>query len=1350
MLTNAYIDTRIETLREPSGSAEQDAAKLVQSVVGVTPAGDFPPRLFVLFLTRPFMPFDGFVKSVRKQLNKAGLSDVPLIGASVAACLFDQNVHESGAVLIGIASPHLEVSVAMAIGADRDAKAAATNLISQLDVESYSGGNLRSSYLMTFFPADHSGNSEELISALRSRTGGQLMMFGGGAVVVEDFSSGLIDDGYQFLNGDILQGSVVAAFVRSELCFGLGVCDGLKKKGDMLAKIDSPASDVIECLEDAKDARGTTVADLVQEHGSLTAFKLPGGEVILPSDDGTRLRLQGPIRNGTPLSVVVPDNRRILKSVQDLEEYLAEFSYVSNDKLNAIFAIGSLLRYRHRHQLRFNPGYALTRAVKRHRGAHFVGVYMDGELGVDRYGISTLGRWSLAELMLADQLTESRHNQLASTALSESSGKTPSTVPEAISLALDTLNLAGYPRGMISMLFRDGEDQWVVGQDARGDRWLEPVLSETERKLGTGDVLATVAEDGKPVFVAHAPTDPRCACSGEGGLAEQANVISFVAIPLPSSTGETIGVLQVDLGDMRSLNDIPESDSLRLHAIASFAATLINHAIKAEALEFVRRLDEIQLDCLSCDTLESGLCRFIEEAATFLNVNAHIRLCQEDGRLKIIGGKGPYYEACLKGRVSVGFDDPRSRMSAALDVFDSGIPSIVNRAADEPRHQEKLEIFADTPLGDAMLQVGSYADFPIQTDGQKPIGTYSFNSAERWFFTESKRRSWADIGNRISYLIEHLTQKELQNRTLKELSFILQITPTLDSQLNVYEALRTLARQIAEAANADAASFYLWDEIRSRFVLRAQHGWHDENWIDAAWHGHGSGLTGTLAVKNSPTHVADVTTERANRNLSTSRYANKVYPTRISDSEQSEFIVIPLHFKNRESSAVLTLHRRYSRNCPPQSRGFTTVDPRILNEAAQIISASVETLLEHDAIKWKAQELARQQKVLRVLATAKPMEKRIHEVCEAIRQEFRCRRCVLYTGSDAKEIVVRVQAPRDGTERVIPDEVVRQVFRTQTTERVRSPFSENQHDPDSVRIENQICRVILPVHAGDRLYGVLDMSWVGMRNNRHRDVLPYHDEAALLDLARQIGNSVHVDNLRREAQSALLALDGIAAYLRDNFHTEFVKTVSAIKRKTENIMNWPGPANLHKELLQLSSVVNKQYGFVNRVKEFSRRFIDSRRAEHAIDELVLGAAERFRNEIDRRGIELKMDPVDRVCSFVDGVQVKEAFETIIGNAVHEMPNGGLLELRLYRDEGEYEWVFEAEDSGPGFPPIEVDSESRMRGGVGLWLARLYCLSHNGQLILPEPGTSGGNGRGESAQGSGTKVSVRMPITETGL
>jgi len=110
-------------------------------------------------------------------------------------------------------------------------------------------------------------------------------------------------------------------------------------------------------------------------------------------------------------------------------------------------------------------------------------------------------------------------------------------------------------------------------------------------------------------------------------------------------------------------------------------------------------------------------------------------------------------------------------------------------------------------------------------------------------------------------------------------------------------------------------------------------------------------------------------------------------------------------------------------------------------------------------------------------------------------------------------------------------------------------------------------------------------------------------------------------------------------------------------------------------------------------------------------------------------------------------QLERAFHNLLVNAGRAMADGGTLTLRTRR-EGDAWIAVDIEDTGVGIPPRAMEkifsigfsdwSNGQKGSGLGLYVARKNIENHGGRIEV------------KSSVGKGTTVTVRLPITETGI
>ena len=70
--------------------------------------------------------------------------------------------------------------------------------------------------------------------------------------------------------------------------------------------------------------------------------------------------------------------------------------------------------------------------------------------------------------------------------------------------------------------------------------------------------------------------------------------------------------------------------------------------------------------------------------------------------------------------------------------------------------------------------------------------------------------------------------------------------------------LKEATARFCRAVNAEVASLYLWDNELKKYILRAQEGWIDPDWVNAARYDKGEGWTGTMALVDRPRYIGDL------------------------------------------------------------------------------------------------------------------------------------------------------------------------------------------------------------------------------------------------------------------------------------------------------------------------------------------------------------------------------------------------------------------------------------------------------------------------------------------------------------
>jgi signal transduction histidine kinase len=144
----------------------------------------------------------------------------------------------------------------------------------------------------------------------------------------------------------------------------------------------------------------------------------------------------------------------------------------------------------------------------------------------------------------------------------------------------------------------------------------------------------------------------------------------------------------------------------------------------------------------------------------------------------------------------------------------------------------------------------------------------------------------------------------------------------------------------------------------------------------------------------------------------------------------------------------------------------------------------------------------------------------------------------------------------------------------------------------------------------------------------------------------------------------------------------------------------------------------------------------------SVTHLVDGLLPAFRQPLRERGVELQLDVPPQLPDVrVDPLQLEQALQEIVSNAIDAMPRGGRLRIGASANGSPAAGAavtLEVQDSGPGIPDQALPSicepffTTRPEGtGLGLAIAKRYVEQNGGTLEI-------------SSGSEGTTVRVRLP------
>jgi signal transduction histidine kinase len=1123
---NTYIQVGLGTLKKPSNNRSADGISLVEGCLKGTELSRCPPKLFVLWATPSFQAYHELLTSIGAQLQQQGLGSVPLIGSSVAACVFDREVHEHGAVLLCFGSRFMEVAISLRLDAQSNPNAAAEDLCSALGLQAEkNAAGYANRFLLAFLPGHGAGadplayRAGEMAEELARLCPPRLHIFGGVS------SAGVKRDtiGVQFFGTQVHQRAAVAGLITSNTTFGIGISHGLKRTGQCfhVSRLDDDGRAILSFREGTPDS---IIAKINSPFVFGMATKHAQEKVIVAWPVQDRLKLLRAVRPGATLEVLQPNARQMLHSVRDLGKSIIHDLRLPSSQVAAVVSVGCVSRYRYRKEHGEEVGAAFRPGYREFPEAVHVGCYMDGELGGDSHAPWQLCNWAISQLFLADEITVTSElrSGINSLATYSHAAITAPSLHDAIERSLDMIEQANYSGSMISIKLPQSGKEFIVAQSARGVLWKEAVLKRTIRPLAGNDVLAMVARRGRSIFVRNAQKDPRC----DRRAAWLGRVISFYATPLINGDGDVFGVLQIDLGDMRNATDIPPEQRDVLNVLGETTAGSLNAAIMADELKLIRSFDLLLPQCAVRDTVPEAISHFVKGATQILGADVHIRLLEPKSKvgthpqmLALIDGTGRYYEASRKHRPRIHLeDDSPGAMAVRLGEY-----NIVNDTSIDAVMARLLRRARPKAVAQSLAAVRSYANFPIRNPAGKSIGFVCMAAWQKCYFTPSRVRTLEHVVGRLSLLLSHVLQKEDTQRSLAELAFLQQISPPLKTKLSIYDTLHQHIGKVAVAAGAEVASCFLYDEMQDRFVLRAQHGWHSEakgkKWLDAAGFRKGESISGSIADLKNHLYVPDLKQFAKSHRKSVNEWFPEMFGELLPADWTCELIGLPLRFRG-SLLGLLTLYHRRPVTDGPFDSCFATTDEKTLDEAARIYGAFVAALQRFDLTLWREMDNAHQQTIsLHLLKQqSKPLDKILQSFCREVIKRYKFLFCNIYLPKTEGGLELRKFEPREKSSASEPapadldGKVVAKldwVFRKNQIWPIRSSKRVlDEGNPKQVRSANIPEGVILPIRVDLRAVGVLLLKWRGKRPSRANNVLPHHDEARLAKLADHLGLAI--------------------------------------------------------------------------------------------------------------------------------------------------------------------------------------------------------------------------------------------------
>lgn len=1377
-----YLAFVTGTLTHSSNRAFHDGLELagqcLKKLEAIEPATEpdkqFPPKLLILLASLDYLQklnAEHLVAGVHQRFAEAGQTHLPLIGGTVSALFFDRRIHEHGAILICLSSRLMEASVAVSTKVRTDPRATVTEVLDELKLNFTGTGAdpnpLVNRLLLTFFPgfAKTEGQgyypAPELHRLMREAVRARVPIVGG------TVSSGPCQPpegarraaALQFANDRVCTDALVAARIITAFPFTSSIGHGLPATGRFLRikRLGDNSRTIFEFEEGVPaEVLGLEKEGATALLGELSHGRDPMLAIARLAKDNQSVRTLRPLAPNICFEDLTPHASSAPgKTVGLLEQSIKRLRLE-----NPIACFGIICQSRQPLYREFDKLAAEVEALGRN-GLEYVGGFFDGEAGMDETGRSVYNNWCEATLCLGDEMRERTPLQRGFYAIGQLRQISQRTaLTEGIERTLRMIRYVGYPGAMVSLVLDDREEKWIVAREAIGARFRK-ISDQTQRPLSGKDVLAIVAREQQPRFIPDS-RDPVYCC--DEGAVKKSGIVSQYVIPLMRLNQTVIGLLQVDLGDVTYKEHLNEGEEQVLKSLGEVVSASINRILNWMEAKIARDLGEKLKDCLSRHSLEDALQVFIEETAKIFQVEmAHIRLADPDQPcLRAVAGIGAYYEALRKptntsslSRLAIDIGDA----SPTCKAFKTGQTFVVNHADANPDFQAFRQRFAEEPfLHHALGQFNSYANLAFSDEGGTPLGTINLASRRDWFFTRAQVNALTSLAQRLGHLVSHFQRKEKEEQERKRFEFLHLVGSNFSRNVNFKDpigVLKQVTSRFCKAANADVASLFLWDEESRKFILRAEQGWSNPNWVDGARYAEHERWTGSVALETAPRYIQDLYLfKQETMHQDVSRfYASQVFGTNLSETFTVEAIGIPLRLREKRLG-VLTLFRRTDSTRPDQS-GFKVKEPELLREAGDALAEMIGALLTDLRLTWEQRERERREAVHKALIQGPHNKSLESKLCEQFSLSFRTLQNSLFLFERAGDPDSLYQAAvyrrigKRPTSPLLPDEQVKQAASTGKLIEVRHKIAQQVWvNPEEARTEDLIERVCLPLFDGEEMLGILDLRW-GVRHRKASSLLTPHNPEALEVVGRLIGSAYRQQKLllKRQEHQALaergnLAVQAMGAMVFQSAH-RLLNLVQSLKTMPDLLANAQNNGEFPARIESLEKLINSASEKIEHPMAIARRMRNVTPQPHHLKQCLETVLEELRSSNFNPQIEASLIVPGKLIAQFDFELVREAFHNIMDNAFKAMtPQGGVLTIIAVPLEDRKQVQITFKDTGPGM--TEEEKNAALQGfvanpsntGSGVLVSRLLLIANDGELEI------------ESKKGLGTNVIVTLPLNPT--
>jgi signal transduction histidine kinase len=1362
----------------------------------------FPPKLLFLLISVGYLERKNhldeirarqLIAGIRQSFFEAGHRDIPLIGSSVAAIFYDCEIHHEGALLVCLASRLLDVTVSMATNVSRDADAAAQALIDGLDIEHSLNEYPRSlpnRLLLTFFPGTGTtgltanNSTDKLHTLLLEKLNYQIPIVGGVSSANDPKRR---KHGLQLVNQQTFTDALAACLIRSGLPLATSMAKGLESTGEILHVGEvSKDEQFIVTFDNGRRPedifKGQTkpilLRDYSSESNSVRAKWLPDsnpGEVIALRD----------VRPNSALEVTTPSPQKIYKETRAAHELSLRRARIENPAGCLSFKCSGHLSYRAELKLDLPSG---IKAMQEAFGIpHYVGGFYDGEIGTDAAGAFTCGGWSIAALIFGDELSERTAVQGGfSTLATHGLALTASfDFQEALKQSLELVYDLGFQGAMLSIMMRDHNPDLLpkqsegvlVPMSAKGPRFNK-VLQIMRREGINGEIPPEVTCGDKPVFISHASSP----AGTEREVFREAGIINEYVLPLRDSKEQIFALLRVDIGDQEG-EKIHDAVKGVLSSVSAIVGAALSRISNWQENQIARKLDYVLKKSMSADSIKDGLQQFIEGALNAFGLaNGYIRLVNPaEHFLKLEAGQGAYFEAAMASRSEVSFED----WSPSCEAFIQETTTIINDAPNNIAHQRMCDKYGQDPrMSAALKSLGSYANVSFKNEAGDRLGTINLLSNESWFFNDHRERALASLSRRVGFLVENLKNKEetrnikrraeealqkVQSLKLREdalarqLSFVKNVGKTLDlipglerAGDDICNLLNFATSRFCQSLRAYAAALYLWDEEQQQYILRAQSGWKDENWVHAARYRRTDNWIGTKGLADKPRYVQDLFQYYQERNYSEpmGRYAKQIFGEHLSSNFTVEAIAAPLRSAGQQFG-VLTLYGEPNPQGALRHSQFQTTTISTLEEAIGRFGGLVSVLLSSQS--------AAEERLASVRRVA--LFDSIHQnqgqpfeiiVCESIAEHFAPSQVEFFkvrkSGQpDALLWVHGIEvSPLDAQHKTLlkmrqADEFIKRSARTELilSRRIKAR-SADDIEPSLAVTEGMIERCVIPLIGRGKLSGVIDISW---DTNRlaERAAFNFFSHNELDELAKMLGSLyakqriiLELDEAKKQEEKSRQVVDSLDGLFGFSVH-RIRSLIGILKDQASEISGANPSGDVTTAINGLIELINEEIPWIEELVAAAESGSASKE-QHPLADIVDEAVSASQMRRHAPKIELVLDLPEGLTIYVNEKVVRETIAGVIKNSIEAMHDGGVVTITASAISADDVKII-LSDTGPGMSEEEIEklnseyTTKKGHLGLGIRLSKATIPIQGGRFVF------------SSRVNEGTRVEITLPARQ---